>query len=395
MVPNTNLFQDLVRRAPGTIAGGEVVSADRNERALDPLTRAAAARPTEELTKMRGPPTRPLRAAAVALGLAGLFAPAARAHHYRLESATLPTPFVQNGRVDVVIEPSGVAPLGDGRRVLVASDNAAPLHVVDLATGALVGAPLGSPKFPPTTNSGPNWGGMALDSEGNYYLIGSHSGKSDEERASRSTVVRFRLQGSEQPAIDDASVVHWDIARSLEAALRVEGLDAARVAKRRVEGLAIREGGGRRELVIGLSEPDDKVRAFVANITAAPAPDAELKVRPLFAFDAGSREGCAAQLTSLEYVPVMGGFLVLTATVDADNVFHGNTLWLVANGERRLAKDYATFEVAMKATGLAVLRVETAGGETAIKLLFTYDNDPHATKIPSRFQTATLVHPRR
>ena len=26
-----------------------------------------------------------------------------------------------------------------------------------------------------------------------------------------------------------------------------------------------------------------------------------------------------------------------------------------------------------------------------IKLLITYDNDPHATKIPSRFQTATLV----
>jgi hypothetical protein len=37
---------------------------------------------------MRGLPTHPLRAAAVALGLAGRFAPAARAHHYRLESAT-------------------------------------------------------------------------------------------------------------------------------------------------------------------------------------------------------------------------------------------------------------------------------------------------------------------
>jgi hypothetical protein len=26
-----------------------------------------------------------------------------------------------------------------------------------------------------------------------------------------------------------------------------------------------------------------------------------------------------------------------------------------------------------------------------VKLLITYDNDPHATKIPSRFQTATLI----
>jgi hypothetical protein len=352
--------------------------------------------PTEELTPMRGLATRSLRAAAVALGLVGLFAPAARAHHYRLESATPPAPFRQDGRVDVVIEPSGVAPLGDGRRVLVAHDQAAPLHVVDLATGALVGAPLGSPKFPPTTSAGPNWKGMALDSEGNYYLIGSHSGQSDEERAARSTVFRFRLGSGEPAAIEDASVVRWDIARPLEAALRAQGLDAARVAKREVEGLAVREGGGRRELVIGLRTPDDKVRAFAADITAAPAPapDTALELRPVFAFDAGRREGVAAQLTSLEYVPAMGGFLVLTATVGADNAFHGNTLWYVANGERRGARQYATFEVGMKAGGLTVLGVEQSGRGTAIKLLITYDNDPHTTRIPSRFQTVMLVHPR-
>jgi hypothetical protein len=329
------------------------------------------------------------------LGLAGLFAVAARAHHYRLESATPPTPFLQDGRVDDVIEPSGVAPIGDGRRVLVAHDGAAPLRVVDLATGALVGAPLGSPKFPPTTGAGPEWGGMALDSDGNYYLVGSHGGESDEERAGRGAVVRFRLRSGEPPAIDDASVVRWDIARPLEAALRAQGLDAARVAERRVEGLAVREGGGRRELVFGLRKPDDKVRAFVADITATPSPDATLELRPLFAFDAGRRDGVAPQLTSLEYVPVMNGFLVLTATVGADNAFRGNTLWLVANGERRRANQYETFEAGMKAGGLAVLGVKSAGGETAIKLLITYDNDPHATKIPSRFQTATLVHPRR
>ena len=185
---------------------------------------------------MRGLPTRPLRAAAVALGLAGLFAPAARAHHWRLETATLPAPFLRDGRVDVVIEPSGVAPLGDGRRVLVAHDKAASLHVVDVATGALVGAPLGSPKFSPTTRIGPKWEGMALDSEGNYYLVGSHSGKSDEERAACSAVVRFRLRGGETPAIDDASVVRWDIARPLEAALRRRGSTRSGSRNRRSGG---------------------------------------------------------------------------------------------------------------------------------------------------------------
>jgi hypothetical protein len=296
--------------------------------------------------------------------------------------------------VDLVIEPSAVAPLGDGRRVLVAHNKAASLHVVDVASGALVGEPLGSPKFPPTTKTGPQWEGMALDSEGNYYLVGSHSGQSDEERAARSMVVRFRLRGSEQPAIDDASVVRWDIARPLEAALRAQGLDAAQVTKRKVEGLAVREGGTRRELVIGLSGPDDKVRAFAANITSAPSPDAVLELRPVFAFDAGRRDGVAARLTSLEYVPVTGGFLILTATVDADKVSHGNALWYIANYEQS-ARQLGTLEAGTKAAGLAVLGVSAAGGETTIKLLITYDNDLQATKIPSRFQTATVVHPPR
>ena len=355
---------------------------------------AAAARPTEELTPMRSLPIRRLRAGAVALGLAALFAAAAQAHHYRLESATPPAPFLRDGRVDVVIAPSGVAPLGDGRRVLVAHDKAAPLHVVNLATGALVGAPLGSPKFPPTTRTGPKWEGMALDSEGNYYLVGSHSGKSDQERAARSAVVRFRLRGGEPPAIEDASVVRWDIARPLEAALRRRGSTRRRSRNGRSRGWRSARAGGRRELVIGLRKPDDKVRAFAADITAAPSPDAELELRPLFAFDAGRREGVAAQLTSLEYVPAMGGFLILTATVGADNAFHGNTLWLIANGERRQARQYATFEEGMKAGGLAVLGVKQAGRRTEIKILITYDNDPHATRIPSRFQTAMIVHDR-
>ena len=108
----------------------------------------------------------------------------------------------------------------------------------------------------------------------------------------------------------------------------------------------------------------------------------------LFAFDAGRREGIAPQLTSLEYVPAMGGFLVLTATVGADNAFHGNTLWLVNNGQPNVARSYATFEAGMKAGGLAVLGVKATGHQTEIKLLITYDNDPHATKLPSRFQTA-------
>jgi hypothetical protein len=213
-------------------------------------------------------------------------------------------------------------------------------------------------------------------------------------------LLRFRVKDDDTPAIDDASVTRWNIARSLESVLKAEGLSAEKVAKRKIEGLAVRErkgfnGAPRRELVIGLREPGDKVRAFAADITSVASPEAELDLKPLFSFEADPREGVESQLTSLEYVPALDGFLVVTASEDKNNAFHGNALWLVADGESNRARKIATFEVAMKAEGLAVLGVEQSASKTAIKLLITYDNDPHATKIPSRFQTATLVRESR
>jgi hypothetical protein len=302
---------------------------------------------------------------------------------------------VKDGKPDTVIEASGVEPMGDGRRLLVAHDKAAPLHVVDAATGVLVGAPLSSPRFPATTKAGPKWEGMATDSDGTFYVVGSHSGATEAERGERSFLVRFRLLESPGPAIDDDSVVRWNIAKGLVAALRALGLDEKAVAKRKVEGLAVREREGRRELVIGLREPGDKVRAFVADITRRPAADAELDLRPLFAFDADPCEGVPAQLTTLEYAPELGGFLALTATEDDANAFHGNALWFVADGETGRARKVATFEVAMKAEGLAVLATERGVRRTALRLLITYDNDAHNTHIPSRFQTLTLVRETR
>jgi hypothetical protein len=341
---------------------------------------------------------RPLRLAA----LAALFASApaiATADDFRLEPTSLPMPLLDaSGKVNVVIEASGVEPIGDGHRVLVAHDKHPALFVVDVKTGRILGEPITSPKFPePSKLGGPKWEGMARDAEGNYYIIGAHVGKTDEERASKSVLLRFRLKDTEQPAIDDASVVRWDIARSLESALKTAGLDAKAVGERKIEGLAIREaknGGGktRRELVIGLRAPTDKVRTFVVDITGSPSPDAELELRPLFTFEADPREGQTSELTSMDYVPALKGFLVITASEDENNAFHGNTLWFVADGTVGRAEKIAVFEVAMKAEGMTVLEAEKNGSRTTVKLLITYDNDPHATKIPSRFQTATLVH---
>ncbi|MGP0067531.1 MAG: hypothetical protein ACLQGP_28545 [Isosphaeraceae bacterium] len=338
---------------------------------------------------------------ALILGTIGCFPSSTKADDFRLESATLPSPLIQDGKVNLLIEASGVQPIDDGHRMLIAHDKHPALFVVAIATGQIIGKPITSAKFPePSSLGGPKWEGMARDSDGNYYIIGAHVGKTDEERASKSVLLRFRLKDSDQPAIDDASVVRWDIARSLASALEAQGLPPAAVAKRKIEGLAIREskkadGSPRRELAIGLRAPTDKVRAFVADISASPSHDAELELKPLFAFQSEPREGVTSELTSLEYVPALGGFLLTTASEDENNAFHGNTLYFVADGEAAHARKIATFEVAMKAEGLAVLGVEKNGSKTAVKLLITYDNDPHATKIPSRFQTATLIREAR
>ena len=149
-------------------------------------------------------------------------------------------------------------------------------------------------------------GRMARDSEGNYYLVGSHSGKTQGERDEHAKLIRFRLRtqpgtaGSfETVTIDDGSVISWRLASPLIQALQHEGLNAKSVDERKIEGLAIRElpagpdGRVRRELVIGLRQPDDLVRAFVADITVPSAPDIGTGAHALFAFDAGDREGVA------------------------------------------------------------------------------------------------------
>jgi hypothetical protein len=325
----------------------------------------------------------------------------AAADELRLEAASLPAPLLVGGKVDCVIEASAVEPIGDGRRLLIAHDKHPALFVVDAASGRVLGEPITATKFPaPSALGGPKWEGMARDGDGNYYLIGAHVGKTDEERTSKSVLLRFRINDGDTPSIDDASVVAWHIARSLEANLKSEGLAPADVAKRKVEGLSIREtknadGSLRRELLIGLRAPVDKVRVFQADISNSPSPDAELELKPAFSFVADSREGSPSELTSLEHVPALSGTLVITASEDEANAFHGNTLWFVPDGESAVVRRVATFEVAMKAEGLAILGVEKTAERTGVKLLITYDNDPHATKIPSRFQTVTLVREAR
>ena len=183
----------------------------------------------------------------------------AGADEFRLESATLPAPLFEGEKINAVIEASAVEPIGDGSLLLVAHDKNPALFIVETKSGRILGDPITSPRFPAPIGAGPKWEGMARDSEGSFYLIGAHTGKTDEERATKNVLIRFRLKDGDPPAIDDASIVRWDIARSLEAVLKAEGLSAEELAKRKIEGLAIREskaagGSLRRELLVGLRD---------------------------------------------------------------------------------------------------------------------------------------------
>jgi hypothetical protein len=300
-------------------------------------------------------------------------------------------------QIEGKVEASAVEPIGDGKYVLIAHDKASELYVVEAATGKIVGPAVTSDALPPTTASGPKFEGMARDSKGNYYAIGSHSGKTDDERGQRAHLLRFRFKGDlkpgEKPTVAPASVKRFDAWASLKTAL---AKDSSEVEKLKIEGLAIREipatiaKPAKVQVFIGLREPSDLVRVFAADLKD----DQPLSFEKFFAFDAGLREGVQATLTSLTYVPAWQGFFIITASEDKDNAFHGNTLYFLADSAipaSGLAKPERVydFEVAMKAEGLADLPQATPS-KTTLRLLVAYDNDAKSTHIPSRVQILRL-----
>ncbi len=321
-------------------------------------------------------------------------------------AATEPRPLVDaTGTEQRTIEASAVAPIGDGRLWLVAHDKQAPLVVVEAATGRVLDPALTGDAFPSGLKVGPKWEAMARDDQGFLYVIGSHSG-TDAERAERAFLVRFRIGGSpEAPVIEPGSARRWHVDAGLVAALNAQGLETAAIAKRKIEGLAVRtrrDAGGRvtgRQLVVGLREPDDRVRVYQGDIAEPPAADATLAVAPLFSFDAGHRDGERLTLTSLERLEAWGGgYLVLTSTEDATNGFHGNVLWFVPDaaigpdGQVAAPRALWTFAPTMKAEGLAVLATAADG---RVDLAVAYDNDASKTRQPSRVQTLSLSRPGR
>lgn len=345
------------------------------------------------------------------VGLSALFlTPVARAQEVHLDSVQPPARFtLDTGQEDKKIEPSAVELIGDGKLLLVADDENKNLIVVEALTGRIK-QQLKVSNF----DKKPKWEAMALDLEGAYYVIGSHSVKDPTEADAvqklkdRSRLFRFRLKGGGADgtplAIDDASLVEWDITDAL--AIAGYSSDPSR-NKAKIEGLAVRsladpaKGTPVRELVIGLREPDDPaVRVYSTDITQLPAAHAKLTLKLLFSFDAGKREGIRSKLSSIEYVPAWNGFLILTSTEDASNNFHGNTLWFQSDEKISVSDPQIVepqkvwlFGVDSKAEGLCVLSEEAGLGKTQTRqarIALVYDNDASTTGISGSLQFVTL-----
>jgi hypothetical protein len=148
----------------------------------------------------------------------------ARAQEVQVEVAhpTLRFLTADAGLEDNKIEPSGVAPIGDGSLILVACDKNDSLLVVELATGRVKQSlSLG------TFDNRPKWEDLAHDDEGNYYVVGSRFVEEPAEAGARkklmdvSRLLRFRLRsdgaGGTPLVIDAELVIEWDIGDALAA----------------------------------------------------------------------------------------------------------------------------------------------------------------------------------
>jgi hypothetical protein len=347
-----------------------------------------------------------------------------RAQEVQVEIAqpTLHFLTADTGQENRGIEPSGVAPIGDGSLLLVACDKNESLMVVEAATGRVKQSlKLG------TFGNRPKWEDLAQDDERTYYVIGSRfvevpaQAGAEKKLMDVSRLLRFRLRsdgvGGTPLVIDSESIMEWDISDALAA----EGYHRdAWKNEVNIEGLTVRtlrDPLGHvtlRELVIGLREPHNSIRTYAANITELPAPNAKLALSPLFRFRVGKRAGVLSQLSSIDYLPEWNGFFILTSTEDKSNRYHGNTLWFLSDekilasrptqlppdklklADLRLVEPQKVWVFGLdgKAEGLSVLAEEAASSASPVRrarVALVYDNDTAKTGHLGLLQFITLL----
>lgn len=249
---------------------------------------------------------------------------------------------------DERIEPSGIVPFTGTNQLLVADDKQQGLLVVDSTNGKIIGdrLPVG------TVEKNLDWEAMAKDPEGNYYLIGS-----------RSQLFTFHFDGRQATKINPTS-------KPLNTKLEIEGL-------------AVRKLDGVTEISFGSRDRSGEIKIYRSALDSA----SQLSPTPFFKFKTQMTQAVGWHLSSIEYVPELRGFLIITTTENSrDNTFYGNRLWFVPEEDlprtppkpndvftdvNPLGSD--VFEKEMKAEGLTVLSYDSK--KNAVTVAIVYDND--------------------
>lgn len=300
--------------------------------------------------------------------------------------------FNSDGTENKVLEPSAVQAINE-RYLLVADDKLANLLIVEAASGKIV-KPLSIPGF---TIEKPKWEAMTSDGQF-FYIIGSHAVKTDDpskKLAARSHLLRFKLTNvdGDVSKIEIDSVNELDIKASLSK-LALYNPDPKDNSVK-IEGLAVRSKDSKNELFFALREPHNAMWVFSSEIASNPKPNEELNLRLSFSFDAGTVGLVPLRLSSMEYIPQLDGFLVITSTEDEKNSFFGNALWFVQNASIRNYQPWKPvsasrlwfFDQQMKAEGICLLPGST--GEKT-RLAIVYDNDAEDTQKTGRMRIIEL-----
>lgn len=301
---------------------------------------------------------------------------------------------------DQTIEPSAVETIDkEGKYLLVADDKTAELRVVAALDGKTIRElKLDSPKKP-------KWEAMTKDAEGFFYIIGSHAAKDGddaEKLSNRSHLYRFRLKMNDDISkieIDQSSIAEFDIKSSLKGLKLYADIPLEKNVK--IEGLAEKNIKGKKYLIFGFREPPGLIKVYLAEIPAEIKANeiTKLSLELYFRFDAETKpDKTPFKLSSIEYMPVWKGFLILTSTETTEKaangkdkpVFHGNAIWFVSDKQIKFpqsaknskntkpvaAEKVAEFELTMKAEGFCLITAD----EKNVRLAVVFDNDTEDMK---------------
>lgn len=240
---------------------------------------------------------------------------------------------------------------------LIADDDSAELLVVNGKTGEMhKNRPKGK-----NFQFGYDWEAMTKDRDNFFYLIGSK----------QNFILRFKIDVCDNFKVIEESKLEINL-KSLPQNVEIEGL-------------AVRNLDGKKELIVGLRKKSESghIQTFFAELTAD---NKLLEFTERFDFYAGKaekitkKESYQFHLSSLEYIPELKGFLIMTSTENNSGIFFGSTLWFISDADiekkKFKEKNYTplrteVLEPDKKAEGFCLI----PNMEKIYKLAIVFDND--------------------